>query len=92
MKTFEVSSLRASSIVIGLLLRLVIDVDEAVGSSTPNEPVVGVLLVRRHQVTGCDVLISQELMVRVNYLDVCILDLLHLLWGYLHVSLISTDF
>lgn len=66
--------------------------DEAVGSSTPNEPVVGVLLVRRHHVTGCYVLISQELMVGVDYLDVSILDLLHLLWGYLHVPLVSADF
>ena len=57
-KTFEVSSLRASGIVISLLLRLVVDVDEAVGGSTSNKPVVGVLLVRRHQVTGCDVLIG----------------------------------
>jgi len=87
---FFIVSLRASSIVIGLFLGLVIHMDEAIGPAC-EEPTI-CILVRGYHVACRDVLIHQELMICVHYLDICIFNMLPLMLGMVNVFRISNDF
>ena len=87
---FFIVSLRASSVVIGLFLGLVIHMDEAVGPAC-EEPTI-CILVRGYHVARRDVLIDQELMICVHYLDICIFNMLPLVFGVVSVCFISNHF